>query len=131
MNEDMSNILEQFNNMMKNNEIPCDIQNIIQNFTNNTSNSAENQDKQDVSSHSSSYNEDFSFPEFDMATIMKMKKIMDSMKSNRDDPRANLLKSLKPYLKQSRKEKVDQYIQIFGMGKMFEMLGPLGGDNDK
>ena len=84
-----------------------------------------------MSSHSSSSNENTSFPEFDIGTIMKMKKIMDSMKSSGDDPRANLLKSLKPYLKESRKEKVDQYIQIFGMGKMFEMLGPLGGDNNK
>lgn len=56
-------------------------------------------------------------PEFDMATMMKIKRIMDSMKTNRDDPRANLLKSLKPYLKESRKEKVDQYIQLFRHGK--------------
>lgn len=131
MNEDMSNIMEQINHMMKNNQIPSDIQNIIQNFTNSTSNSTENKDKQDISSHSSSSNESSSFPELDIGTIMKMKKIMDSMKSSGDDPRANLLKSLKPYLKESRKEKVDQYIQIFGMGKMFEMLGPLGGDNNK
>ncbi len=131
MNEDMSNIMEQINHMMKNNQIPSDIQNIIQNFTSNNSNTAENKNEQDLSSHNSSPSEDSSFPEFDMATIMKMKKIMDSMKSNNDDPRANLLKSLKPYLKQSRKEKVDQYIQIFGMGKIFEMLGPLGGDSSK
>lgn len=63
--------------------------------------------------------------------MMKVKKIMDSMKENRNDPRANLLKSLKPYLKESRKEKVDQYISLFGMGKVFEMLGPLGGDKQK
>lgn len=56
---------------------------------------------------------------------------MDSMKSSSNDPRANLLKSLKPYLKESRKEKVDQYIKLFGMGKVFEMLNPLGGDNHK
>ena len=131
MNEDMSNIMEQINHMIKNNEIPNDIKNMIQNFTSNTSNNTENPNNQDMSSHSSNHKETSAFPEFDMATIMKMKKIMDSMKSSSDDPRANLLKSLKPYLKESRKEKVDQYIQIFGMGKMFEMLGPLGGDNSK
>ena len=131
MSEDMSNIMEQLNNMMKNNEFPSDIKNMIQNFTTNTSNSTESQDKQDMSSHSSSPSENSAFPEFDISTIMKMKKVMDSLKSSGDDPRANLLKSLKPYLKESRKEKVDQYIQIFGMGKVFEMLGPLGGDNNK
>ena len=130
MSEDMSNIVEQINHMMKNNGIPSDIKNIIQNLTNNTVNSSENQTKQDISSQNSTSNES-SFPDFDIGTIMKMKKIMDSVKSNGDDPRANLLKSLKPYLKESRKEKVDQYIQIFGIGKMFEILGPLGGDTSK
>lgn len=130
MNEDMSNIMNQINHMMKNNEIPDDIRNIISNITGNSQNSSENQNNQDVSSSDSS-NEGNSIPDFDIATIMKMKNLMDSMKSNRDDPRANLLKSLKPYLKDSRKEKVDQYIQLFGMGKVFEMLGPLGGDNRK
>ena len=58
-----------------------------------------------------------------------MKKIMDAMKNNKDDPRANLLLSLKPYLKNSRQEKVDQYIKLFNMSKVFEVINPLGGDN--
>lgn len=130
MSEDMSNLMNQINHMMKNNEIPDDIKNIINNITNSSQNNSETQNNQDISSSCSS-NESSPIPEFDIATIMKMKNIIDSMKSNRDDPRSNLLKSLKPYLKESRKEKVDQYIQIFGMGKVFEMLGPLGGDNHK
>ena len=130
MNEDMSNIMNQINHMMKNNEIPDDIKNIINNITSNSQNNSENKNNPDISS-SETPNENPSIPDFDIATIMKMKNLMDSMKSNRDDPRANLLKSLKPYLKESRKEKVDQYIQLFGMGKILEMLGPLGGDNSK
>ena len=54
---------------------------------------------------------------------------MDSMNSNKDDPRANLLMSLKPYLKDSRKQKVDQYVKLFGLGKAFELFGSLGGEN--
>lgn len=146
MNEDMSNLMNQINNMMKNNEIPDDIKNMINSITNNsgndsensnqnnsdndTSSSSENRDSADISSNSSTTNGS-SMPEFDMGTILKMKRIMDSMKSNQNDPRATLLKSLKPYLKESRKEKVDQYIQIFGIGKVFEMLNPLGGDPHK
>ena len=57
-----------------------------------------------------------------------MKSIIDAMNKEKNDPRANLLKSLKPYLKESRKEKVDQYIQLFNMGKVFEILNPLGGE---
>lgn len=117
MSEDMSNIINQLNNMIQNNEIPSDIKNMMNSFA-NSNNNFSNNDIQDVSSNS----EDNTTAEFDINTIMKMKKIMDSMKSSKDDPRANLLKSLKPYLKESRKEKVDQYISIFNMGKVFEML---------
>lgn len=130
MSEDMSNLINQINNMMKNNEIPSDIKNMINNITGNAQNNSKSQDSEDVSSSVSS-SESQSMPEFDMATIMKMKSVMDAMRSSKDDPRTNLLKSLKPYLKDSRKEKVDQYIQFFGMEKVFEMLGPLGGDHHK
>ena len=120
-NSDMSNLINQINNMMKNNEIPDDIKSIINNITNNSQEqNATNSEKASSSS-----------PEFDMATIMKMKSIIDAMKTNNNDPRANLLKSLKPYLKESRKAKVDQYIQIFNIGKVFETLNPLGGENHK
>ena len=58
-----------------------------------------------------------------------MQQIMSSLNNNQDDSRANLLRSLKPYLKDSRKNKVDQYIQLMKMGKIFEIMNPLGGDN--
>ena len=57
-----------------------------------------------------------------------MKSVIDSMNQQQNDPRTNLLKSLKPYLKPSRKEKVEQYIKLFSMGKVFEVLNPMGGD---
>ncbi len=131
MNDDMSNLMEQINNMMKNNQIPDDIKNIINSMSQNSSNSGNTDSKNKDTSSSENTSSDSSMPEFDMATIMKLKRVMESMKSSSNDPRANLLKSLKPYLKDSRKEKVDQYIQIFGMGKVFEMLNPLGGDSRK
>ena len=56
---------------------------------------------------------------------------MEKMNSSGDDPRANLLLSLKPYLKESRKHKVDQYVQFLKMEKMLEVLGPLGGEKKK
>ena len=84
-----------------------------------------------VSDANSKSDETSSSPEFDINMIMKMKNIMDSMKTNKNDPRANLLKSLKPYLNNNRKEKVDQYIQLFNMSKIFEIINPLGGDSKK
>ena len=56
---------------------------------------------------------------------------MEKLNSNSNDPRANLLLSLKPYLKESRREKVDQYIKFFGMSKVLEMFNNSGGDSKK
>lgn len=65
-------------------------------------------------------------PNFDMATLLKMKSAMEKI-NQKDDPRSNLLRSLKPYLKESRKEKVDQYISLFNMGKVIEVFKETGG----
>ena len=120
---DMSNIMNQINSMLQNNEFPDDIKNMINNFKNSSSsNKSEMDDKSSNDSSSSN-------PEIDINTILKMKQIIDSMNSNKDDPRANLLMSLKPYLKESRKKKVDQYVKLFGLGKAFETFNFLGGEN--
>jgi len=107
--------------------------NILQNLTSNlnSSNSNSTEDNSNFNNDGNSLNEEThnnSTPEFDINMIMKMKTIMDSIKNNKNDPRANLLKSLKPYLNSNRKEKVDQYIQLFNMSKAFEIMNPLGGD---
>lgn len=132
MSEDMSDMMKKVSDMLKNNEIPDSIKSMMSNFT--------SQNSSDVSSNNASNNvgdtdtsrEDASnsgdIPNIDFNTMLKMKSIIDSMNQQQNDPRANLLKSLKPYLKTSRKEKVDQYIKLFSMGKVFEVLNPLGGE---
>lgn len=121
MSEDMSDLMNKFSQILKNNDMPDEIKNVLNNLSSNNS---------DVSSKKAEESElgDNSSPEFDINTMLKMKSIIDAMNKERNDPRANLLKSLKPYLKESRKEKVDQYIQLFNMGKVFEILNPLGGE---
>ena len=104
--------------MMKNNEFPEDLKDILNNFKNSSDNSNDSNE----SNHSAN-------TDIDINTILKMKQIIDSMNSNRNDPRANLLKSLKPYLKESRQKKVDQYVKLFGLGKAFEVFNSLGGEN--
>lgn len=150
MNEDMSDMIKNLSSMLNGKEMPEDIKNIISNLSsnnnthnnnnnnsNNNSNthnnnySSNSQYNDDVSSDSRASNSNFnekSTPDIDISMILKMKQIMDSMKNNKDDPRANLLLSLKPYLKNSRQEKVDQYIKLFNMSKVFEVINPLGGD---
>lgn len=66
----------------------------------------------------------------DINTILKMKNIMEKMNS-KNNPRSNLLLSLKPYLKESRRSKVDQYIQLLNMGNIMEAFGNTGGGKQK
>ena len=66
-----------------------------------------------------------------MNTIFKIKQIMDGINNNKNNPRANLLLSLKPYLRPDRKQKVDQYIQFLNMSTLIENLSPMGGENNK
>ena len=143
MAEDMSDIFQKMNDMLKNNQIPEDVKSMLNQFTSGSSNnsSSDASTKNDTSSSnepegssretSSADNNQTEIPNFDIGTMLKMKSIIDSMNKQQNDPRANLLRSLKPYLKNSRKEKVDQYIKLFSMGKVFEMINPLGGGDKK
>ena len=81
-----------------------------------SSNTVQNQKEETVNSSSSSENNNLDF-----STILKIKNIMDSLNQN-DDARSKLLYSLKPYLRESRQKKIDQYVNIFkfsGIAKLF------------
>ena len=68
------------------------------------------------------------FNNIDFETIMKFKTVMDKLNSGNNNPRSKLLLSLKPYLKDSRKNKLDQYIQLFNMTSLIELFNKNGGD---
>lgn len=135
----MSAMMQNFSKMMNGNaEMPDNIKNILNSMSNNSNQSKnepsiefENKSENNNSSNSNHSDDRTNniFENFDMNTFFKMQQIMNSMNSKQDDSRTNLLKSLKPYLKESRKSKVDQYIQLMKMGKIIEIMNPLGGDN--
>ena len=109
-------LFDQLNQMLNNKDVYKNLKDIMQQFQQASNNNDENS-----STHTESTN-------IDMDTLLKMKKVMDAMKSNNNDPRANLLLSLKPYLKESRQKKVEEYIKLFGITKAFEAFNQLGGD---
>ena len=73
------------------------------------------------SSSNSSNNDNTSGFNIDMNTMLKMKNIISSM-NQKDDPRANLLYSLKPYLRDSKKGKLDQYVNLLNMTKIADFM---------
>ena len=126
MNDDMSDLMAKINSMLGS-DSNNNLKDIINNFSSNS-------DSSDSNSHNSSYSgnnstdDDNSNFNIDFDTIMKMKSVMEAMNTKKNDPRAKLLMSLKPYLKDSRKQKLDQYVQLLNMSSIFELFKENGGD---
>ena len=139
-NEDMSDVFEKINNIAGQNNISPDmVNNLFTMFNNSNSsnsnensnpNSSDNFSNQHYNSSTNSNDNLFGNSGIDFETIMKMKTIIDKM-NTKNDPRSNLLQSLKPYLKDSRKSKVDQYIQLMNMSKVMDVFPFMGGDKNK
>ena len=89
-----------------------------------------NSHNQTNSQNNSQSNENTNNFNIDMNTIMKMKSIMDNM-NNKNDPRANLLYSLKPYLRDSKKSKLDQYVNLLNISKIAEAMNKNNDDKKK
>lgn len=142
------NTMNKLNSMMQNGDVSKIMSNIspemIENFSkminnaDNTVNSTNNSSSSNSthpnnpnsntnsSSHSNNIN-NFDFSNIDINTIMKIKNIMQKMNST-NDPRSNLLASLKPYLRDNKKEKLDQYANLMNFAKIAELLK---SDNNK
>lgn len=91
-------------------------------------NSSQNDDNNSSNCTDSGFNP---FSNIDMNTILKMKQVIDGINNNKNNPRSNLLLSLKPYLRPERRAKVDTYIQLFNMGSIMENFKSNSGGEDK
>ena len=138
-NEDMSDVFEKINNIAGQNNISPEMVNNLFNMFNNSNvssnaihskNTSDNFSHQDYNNSSNNTDNQFVNSGIDFETIMRMKTIIDKM-NTKDDPRSNLLQSLKPYLKDSRKSKIDQYIQLMNMSKVMDVFPFIGGDKKK
>lgn len=74
-----------------------------------------------IGSNTNSSSNSFNFNNIDINTIMKMKSVMEKMNSS-NDPRSNLLHSLKPYLRESKQDKLDQYASLMNVAKIAEIF---------
>ncbi len=128
MNDDMSDLMAKLNSMLGS-DSANGLKDMINNFSNNNSsdNSSSGNNCSTTSGSNNTEDESSGF-NIDFDTVMKMKSVMDAMNSKKNDPRAKLLMSLKPYLKDSRKQKLDQYVQLLNMSSVFELFKENGGD---
>ena len=139
-NEDMSEMIQKHSSMINNTNSDESI-----NFCNNqdiSSNSNEtsfenlqailsnmNFNSNDNSNNNFNGNDNNNF-NLDFETIMKMKRAMDIFNSSKNSPETNLLLSLKPYLNNNRKQKLDQYMQLLNLSKVLEVFNNNGGGNN-
>ena len=115
-----SDVLNNLKNMMGEKQVNDALSQIspemIENFSKMMSSNNNNSGDDNV-------NEESSNDGIDMATLMKLKSAFNNI-NNANDPRSNLLNSLKPYLRESRKENIDKYEKLLRMASFFNM-----GDN--
>lgn len=125
MNEDLSSLFDKFN-IDKNSISPEMINNLMASLGISSQNNSETNQEEYSNQSNSTERQDSS--NFDFDTILKMKSIIDKM-NEKDDPRSNLLQSLKPYLNENRRSKVDQYVQLMNLSRVMEAFSFMGGDN--
>ena len=89
--QNLNDVINKFNDILKDKDI-----NLGELFEKNNENEENNS------------NSDFNI---DIDTLLKLKDLFQKMNDN-NNPRNRLLYSLKPFLKESRKKKLDEYIKI-------------------
>lgn len=114
MNDDLSNIFEKLN--INKDAISPEMINNIMNIVNQNS---------EQSSDNSANNSNTDSPDIDMETILKIKSILDKMKTRGNSPHSKLLQDLKPYLDVNKQSKLDQYMKI---DRAIDLLPLIGGD---
>ena len=115
-------------------EMISNLVNVIKNGNNSDKNASSSDDSKTNSNFfadNNNFSNDTSEQNFtnniDLETIFKIKSIMESL-NKKDDPRSNLLYSLKPYLRTSRQKKIDQYVNLFKIAQVSNLFKSEKGD---
>ena len=118
-NTDLNNLLNNLSpeTIASVKQLASQMQNSNTSSDNKSTNNSSSNDNQSSTNGSTSN----PFGNIDMNTLLKMKNIMESM-NQKDDARANLLHSLKPYLRDSKKDQVDQYVNLLNITKVAEII---------
>lgn len=110
-------------NMLKN----SNFSNNSSGVNNNSNSTQENEGAKNSEFNTNSASSSNASSSIDFETIMKIKSIMDTL-NKKDDPRSNLLYSLKPYLRKTRQDKLDQYVNLFKITQVSDLFNLKKGD---
>lgn len=117
MNEDLAS---QLSSILQEKNI--DLNQLLDNFKNNTSEKNNNTENESSNTSNSTGNQ------FDAETLFKIQKLFSLLNSQGNSNDETLLKALKPYMRDSRKDKIDQYVKLLHIFKLFEKFQEMGGN---
>lgn len=106
---------------------------MINNFVNMLKNTETNSNTKQTSNQSINFTDiptdtgESNTNSIDFETILKIKSIMETL-NTKNDPRSNLLYSLKPYLRESKRSKLDQYANLL---KITQVTGLFKNEKEK
>ena len=106
-------LLNQISNLLSDKDI--DLNQILENFLKNT-----------TDENTQNTNEEQT--KIDPEMILKFQKILTLLNQNKNSKDETLLRALKPYMRDSRKEKIDQYIKLLHILNLFEKFQEMGGN---
>ena len=66
----------------------------------------------------------------DFETLSRIMSIMEKLNRQPDDPRYNLLLSLKPMLSEKKQGKIDEALRIMSLLSLLPLIGELGGNTN-
>ena len=105
-----------------------EIANMIKNSNSSTQTGQPSCNEQPFQSTCQSSN-NFEMP--DMDTLMKITQIMKAMNSNENNANTNLLYSLKPFLRKSKQDKIEQYVKMLKLSSVISELNKGNNDGNK
>lgn len=144
MSDNLAEAFSNFKKMVDSGNIPSEVQGLVNNLNSGNSDSKQTLNnmlsqvspemlnnlssmlQSNNSSNSSNYSTNSSTTSsnsfnLDAETIMKMTSVINTM-NQKNNPGNNLLHSLKPYLRDSRKDKLDQYANLLNISKIADIM---------
>ncbi len=116
-NQNMDDLIKKAQEMIRNNQIPEEIKDIVSSIkssqVDNSSNLNTNSNPNKTTSN---------------IDIQKFSSLVSKLNDSSDDNMSRLLFALKPYLRNQKQDKLDDYVKLVKMGKMAQFLDFLGGD---
>ncbi len=88
------------------------------------------EEKEENSSSPEKNGNPFSSFNIDFETLSRIMSIMEKLNRQPDDPRYNLLLSLKPMLSEKKQGKIDEALRIMSLLSLLPLIGELGGNTN-